>query len=145
MTEDESALIEILHEELGLTSYESRAYIAVLLHGVLSPGGVNQKSGIPRSRTYDVLKSLVEKGLLMEQAGRPRKYAPINPQVGLENMMMKLERKMLRQLEEKRKTAQRLSSYLTNLYTCTRARLFAEVLSLSEADRQKEIQTTICI
>ena len=143
MTEDECELIKILHEKLGLTSYESRAYIAILLHGVLSPTGVNQKSGIPRSRTYDVLKSLVEKGLLMEQAGRPRKYTPVDPPVGLGNMMMKLERKMRRRLEEKRKTAQRLSSSLTKLHTRTRARLFEEVLS--GAGRRKEIQTARAI
>jgi len=143
MTEDECELMETLHEKLELTPYESRAYIAILLHGVLSPRGVNQECGIPRSRTYDVLKSLAEKGLLIEQAGRPRKYIPVDPPVGLENMMMKLEREMLRQLEEKRKTAQGLSSSLTKLHTRTRARLFAEVLS--GAGRRKDIQTTRAI
>ncbi len=120
MAADEGKLIEILNEELGLTPYESKAYIALLLYGPLSPRGVNQKSGIPRPRTYDVLNSLVGKGLLMEQPGRPRMYAAVDPQVGLEKMMMELERKMLRQLEEKRKTAERLSSSLSKLHDKSR-------------------------
>lgn len=120
MTEDKEKLIELLNEELGLTPYESKAYIALLSHGPLSPQGVNQKSGIPRPRTYDVLNSLVGKGLLMEQPGRPRMYAAVDPQVGLEKMMMELERKMLRQLEEKRKTAERLSSSLSKLHDKSR-------------------------
>ena len=66
MAEEKEKLIEVLNEELGLTPYESKAYITVLVHGPLSPQGVNQKSGIPRPRTYDVLNSLVGKGLLME-------------------------------------------------------------------------------
>ena len=120
MTEDKEKIIELLNEELGLTPYESKAYIALLLHGPLSPRGVNQKSGIPRPRTYDVLNSLVGKGLLMEQPGRPRMYAAVDPQVGLGKMMTELERKTLRHLEEKRKTAERLSSSLSNLYDKSR-------------------------
>jgi len=114
--EDEEKLIEFLVEELSLTPYESKAYLAVLLYGPLSPRGVNQKSGIPRPRTYDVLNSLVGKGLLIEQPGRPRMYAAVNPKVGLERMMRELEKRMLRQIEEKRKSIERLISDLSIIY-----------------------------
>lgn len=127
MIEDKDRLVELLNEELGLTPYESKAYIALLLHGPLSPKGVNQKSGIPRPRTYDVLNSLVGKGLLMEQPGRPRMYAAVDPQVGLEKMMKELESKVLRQLEEKRKTAERLSSALSKLHDKSREMAIKEV------------------
>jgi len=120
VSEDEEKLLELLNEELGLTPYESKAYIALLVHGSLSPLGVTQKSGIPRPRTYDVLNSLVGKGLLMEQPGRPTKYAAVEPQVGLERMMMKFERRMHEELEEKRKTANRLGSLLSELYAKSR-------------------------
>jgi len=119
MAEDKEKLIELLNEELDLTPYESKAYVALLLHGPLSPQGVNQKSGIPRPRTYDVLNSLVGKGLLMEQPGRPRMYAAVNPRVALDKMLTELERKMLRQLEEKRKTVERLSSSLSKFHDKT--------------------------
>lgn len=115
-TDDKEKLIELLNKQLSLTPYESKAYIAVLLHGPLSPRGVNQKSGIPRPRTYDVLNSLVGKGLLMEQPGRPRMYAAVNPPLGLDRMMADLERKMFRQLEVQRRTAERLSSALSRLH-----------------------------
>jgi len=120
VSEDKERLIELLTEELGLTPYESKAYMALLLHGPLSPQGVNQKSGIPRPRTYDVLNSLIGKGLLMEQPGRPTMYAAVDPKVGLEKMMTELERKTLRQLEEKRKTAERLSSTFSRLHDKSR-------------------------
>jgi len=118
--EDKEKLIELLNEELGLTPYESRAYVAILLHGPLSPQGVNQKSGIPRPRTYDVLNSLVGKGLLMEQPGRPPMYAAVDPRISLEKMMIALERKMHRQLEEKKKTAEKLSFSLSELHDKSR-------------------------
>jgi sugar-specific transcriptional regulator TrmB len=116
VNEDKDKLTELLNEELGLTPYESKAYIALLLCGPLSPQGVNQKSGIPRPRTYDVLNGLVGKGLLMEQPGRPTVYAVVDPRVGLEKMMVELERKMFSELEEKRKTIERLSSSLSKLH-----------------------------
>jgi len=116
ISENEEKLTEFLVEELDLTPYESKAYLAVLLYGPLSPMGVNQKSGIPRPRTYDVLNSLVGKGLLMEQPGRPRMYTAVNPKVGLERMMRELERRMLRQIEEKRKNIERLISELSIIY-----------------------------
>jgi len=119
-TDDKEKLIELLNKQLSLTPYESKAYIAVLLHGPLSPRGVNQKSGIPRPRTYDVLNSLVGKGLLMEQPGRPRMYAAVNPPLGLDRMMADLERKMFRQLEVQRRTAERLSSALSRLHDKSR-------------------------
>lgn len=114
--EDIDKLIELLNEEMGLTPYESRAYMALLQHGPLSPQGVNQKSGIPRPRTYDVLNSLLGKGLLIEEPGKPRFYAAVDPRVGLDNMMAGIESKMLRQLEEKRKATERLISTLSKLH-----------------------------
>lgn len=117
---DKEKLVEFLNEKLGLTPYESKANMALLAHGPLSPQGINQKSGIPRPRTYDVLNSLVGKGLLVEQPGRPTIYAVVDPRVGIAKMMMEIERITLRQLEEKRKTAERLSSYLSELYVKTR-------------------------
>jgi len=116
LAEDEAKLAEFLVEELNLTPYESKAYLTVLLYGPLSPMGVNQKSSIPRPRTYDVLNSLVGKGLLIEQPGRPRMYAVVNPKVGLERMMKELERRMLRQIEEKKKNVEKLISDLSLIY-----------------------------
>lgn len=116
---DREKLVELLNEELSLTPYESRAYLALLMHGPLSPQGVNQKSGIPRPRTYDVLNSLVGKGLLMEQPGRPPMYAAVDPKVGIERMTIELERRVLRQLEERREISKKLSLSLSKLHDKT--------------------------
>jgi len=128
ISEDKEKLTEFLVKELDLTPYESKAYLAVLLYGPLSPMGVNQKSGIPRPRTYDVLNSLVGKGLLMEQPGRPRMYTAVNPKVGLERMMKELEGRMLRQIEEKRKNIERLISELSVIYDRRREMTLEEEL-----------------
>jgi len=109
-------LAEILNKQLGLTPYESRAYISLLMHGPMSPTELAQKAGIPRPRTYDVLQSLMERGLLIEQSGKPSIYAAAEPTQGLKNLITTIELETSRQLEEKRKAIQVLANLLSKMY-----------------------------
>jgi len=109
-------LVEILDKELGLTPYEARTYVSLIVHGPMSPSELAQKAGIPRPRTYDVLRSLVEKGLLIEQIGKPSIYAAVEPKQGLKNLLITMEMETLRKLEEKRKTVQTLAKLLSPIY-----------------------------
>jgi sugar-specific transcriptional regulator TrmB len=43
-------------------------------------------SGVPRSRTYDVLESLEKKGFAIEKLGKPVKYLGVKPNVILEKL-----------------------------------------------------------
>jgi len=109
-------LAEILNKQLGLTPYESRAYVSLMIQGPMSPSELAQKTGIPRPRAYDVLRSLMEKGLLLEQSGKPSIYAAVEPAQGLKNLLIGIEMETLRRLEEKRKSAQTLTKLLSQMY-----------------------------
>jgi len=109
-------LAETLNKQLDLTPYESRAYVSLLMHGPMSPSEIAQKTGIPRPRAYDVLRSLVEKGLLVEQSGKPAIYGTVEPAQGLKNLLITIETETSRQLEEKRKAAQTLTKLLSQMY-----------------------------
>jgi sugar-specific transcriptional regulator TrmB len=117
MAEEKDMLIQALVDDVGLTPYEAKAYVALLYHGPLSPKGVNQKSGIPRPRTYDVLNSLVGKGLLMEQPGKPTKYLVVDPKIGLKKLTETLEKRMIREVEQKRSAVESLVSSLSEPYS----------------------------
>jgi len=116
MLPDKQKLERILTQDLGLTPYESKAYIALIIHGPMSPSDLNQKAGIPRPRTYDVLNSLVGKGLLLEQPGRPPVYEAIEPKHGLKNLLLEIEKDALAQLEEKRKIVYTIAESLMPQY-----------------------------
>lgn len=109
-------LAETLNEQLDLTPYESRAYVSLLMHGPMSPSEIAQKTGIPRPRAYDVLRSLMEKGLLIEQSGKPPIYGAVEPAHGLKNLLINIEMEASRQLEEKRKASQTLTELLSKMY-----------------------------
>lgn len=114
--EDSSKLTVTLNNELGLTPYESQAYVSLIIYGPMSPSELAKKSSIPRPRAYDVLRSLMEKGLLMEQSGKPSIYTAISPQQGLKNLLVNIETETLTQLEEKRRTVEKLTQMLLQTY-----------------------------
>ncbi|MGH2448419.1 MAG: TrmB family transcriptional regulator [Chloroflexota bacterium] len=64
---------------LGLTGYEARVYVALADRDSYSAGEVARRAGVPRQRIYDVLASLVDKGLASERPGDPAKYSAAEP------------------------------------------------------------------
>jgi HTH-type transcriptional regulator, sugar sensing transcriptional regulator len=72
---------------LGLTSYEARAYIALLRRDTLTAAETARLAGLPRQRVYDVLSSLVEKGLASTRPGRAVKYSATAPEQALERLL----------------------------------------------------------
>lgn len=75
---------------LGLTKYEAKAYITLLMKGITTAYDLAKASGIPQPRIYDVMESLAEKGLIEIQDGRPRKYRPIEPKTALNQLTRRL-------------------------------------------------------
>jgi sugar-specific transcriptional regulator TrmB len=61
-------------KELGLTEYETAAYLALVEGGQISASDVSSRSKVPYSRIYDVLGRLEEKAFIQVQRGRPTIY-----------------------------------------------------------------------
>ncbi len=72
---------------LGLTSYEARAYETLVRRDSYTAAEVARQSGLPRQRIYDVLGSLVGKGLATSRPGRQVKYAAIPPELAAERLL----------------------------------------------------------
>jgi sugar-specific transcriptional regulator TrmB len=84
---------------LGLTSYEAKAYLALTRRGSSTAAQVSRLAGVPRQRIYDVLASLVEKGLSSSKPGRVVKYAATAPELALERLLSD-HRQQLAELEQ---------------------------------------------
>jgi sugar-specific transcriptional regulator TrmB len=61
-------------KDLGLTEYETRAYIALVSGGPTTAGNLSKLANVPYSRVYDVLSKLERKGWIEIQSGRPVRY-----------------------------------------------------------------------
>jgi len=78
-------------KKLGLTEYEARVYIAVVELGEVEASEIARRSGVPRTRIYDVLAKLENSGLIQKIMGsRPAVYAAIPPKKALEPLKNKL-------------------------------------------------------
>jgi sugar-specific transcriptional regulator TrmB len=99
-------------QRLGLTSYEARAYLALLRRDSSTAAETARLASLPRQRVYDVLSSLVEKGLASTRPGKAVKYAATPPEQAVANLIAQ-HRQQLAELE--RDTASMLDS-LTPAY-----------------------------
>jgi sugar-specific transcriptional regulator TrmB len=72
---------------LGLTSYEARAYVSLVRRDSFTAAQVARTAGLPRQRIYDVLASLVERGLASARPGTVVKYAALAPELAIERLV----------------------------------------------------------
>src|SRR5918998_544079 len=84
--EDENKLVRHLGQ-LGLTSYEAKAYLALIRRDSFTAAQVARQAGLPRQRIYDVLGSLVQKGLASTRPGSVVKYAATAPDLAVERLI----------------------------------------------------------
>ena len=83
---------------LGLTSYEAKAYLALLRRDSSTAAQAARLANVPRQRIYDVLASLVDKGLASTRPGQVAKYAAVAPELALERLVSD-QREQLADLE----------------------------------------------
>ena len=83
---DDKATVERL-VRLGLTTYEARAYVSLVRRDSYTAAQIARTAGLPRQRIYDVLASLVEKGLASARPGTVVKYAASAPDLAVERLV----------------------------------------------------------
>ncbi|NCO11795.1 hypothetical protein CO038_03500 [Candidatus Pacearchaeota archaeon CG_4_9_14_0_2_um_filter_39_13] len=123
-------LVKKIKDHFNLNIYETKVWLALLSKGVVSVGETAELSGVPRSRTYDVLESLAKRGFAIIKIGKPVKYIAVEPKAIIE----KMKSNVLTEANEKVKTLSGLSEReeykeLEQLYTTGISPVRAEDLS----------------
>jgi sugar-specific transcriptional regulator TrmB len=96
--------IASLFKELGLTQYESNALTTLLERGELKAADVGRLAEVPKTRIYDILDKLVEKGFIINVGTSPKRYKVIDVNLVFEKL-----------LEEKRSQLQILESKISEI------------------------------
>lgn len=78
---------------IGLNLYERRLWVALLSKGNSTAGELADLSNVPRSRCYDVLESLADKGFVIVQPAKPMRYVAIKPRDAMERAKKRLLQK----------------------------------------------------
>lgn len=91
---------------IGLNLYERKLWVSLLAKGVATAGELSSIAHVPRSRTYDVLQTLADKGFVIVQTSKPLKYVAVPPSEALE----KAKQRLKEDLETKAERIERLKS-----------------------------------
>jgi len=75
--EDEYRKIASVLEKIGLSDYESRALVALIIKNQASADEVAELSRIPRTSAYKALQSLKDKEFITSVEGRPTIFYPV--------------------------------------------------------------------
>lgn len=81
-----------LRKIFDLNLYEVKVWTALLSRGVSTAGELSDISGVPRSRTYDILESLEKKGFVVMKLGKPIKFVALNPTEVIERVKKNVAR-----------------------------------------------------
>lgn len=74
-------------KKLGFSEYECKAYLKLLEVFPQNGYTLSKNSGIPRSRIYEVLKNLMDKQMVFEQAEEKNKlYYPMEPDIFIKKL-----------------------------------------------------------
>ncbi|WP_396610992.1 TrmB family transcriptional regulator [Haloferax sp. S1W] len=73
--------------ELGLSSYEEKAYRTLLVTGAATATALSEASDVPKGRIYDVLNGLEARQLVRTQSTQPTRYAAIDPATAVERLL----------------------------------------------------------
>lgn len=76
-------------KNIGLNLYERRLWVALLAKGTASAGELSALANVPRSRTYDILQSLADKGFVIVQTSKPIHFVAVAPEEALERVKKK--------------------------------------------------------
>ncbi len=97
-------------KKLGFSEYECKAYLTLLEDYPLNGYALSKNSGIPRSRIYEVLKNLITKQMVFEQAEEKNKlYYPMEPDIFIKKLK-----------ENYQAVFSNISQYAGNLYKTKR-------------------------
>ena len=85
---------------IGLNKYERNLWVALLSRGSSTAGELSDISSVPRSRCYDVLESLADRGFVIVQPGKPMKYVAIQPREALDRLKKKVQQEAVETSEK---------------------------------------------
>ncbi|WP_423747183.1 helix-turn-helix domain-containing protein (plasmid) [Haladaptatus sp. SPP-AMP-3] len=98
--------------ELGLSSYEEKAYRTLLVTGAVTATELSEDSGVPRGRIYDVLNGLEARTLVRTRSGEPKRYVAVEPETVVERLLAERTHELKREWNRYRERAETVRSNL---------------------------------
>jgi len=119
--------------EIGLTDSEIKVYLALLKLGQVSAGSIVDEAKVTRSKIYDILERLKNKGLVSFITKESTKYFSASNPDNLIEYLSEKERKIKQDKQEINKLLPELSSYLKETQKSKIAEIFFGIKGMENA------------
>ena len=119
---------------IGLTSYESEAYLALLKSRELTAEEISKTTSVPITRVYGTLEQLMQKGFARIMESRPKKFHAISPEEAKREYLTHVRRNFETNLLTMEETMRDLQRQVDPIYVESHLQVKAEELLESLED-----------
>jgi len=103
--------------ELGLTEWETKIYIELLSKRNFTSSELQKSAGIPRTKIYEVLLKLIDRGICTtRQAGKVKYYEAVEPKKALHKILEDYKNNYQDELEKKKILTEKLAGVFNPVY-----------------------------
>jgi sugar-specific transcriptional regulator TrmB len=113
---DEGLIAELLSNQFSLPKQETRAYLKLLDTSDLTLEQLAKEVNLPQGETTALVDSMLQRGLIIEATGVPKRYAPLHPRMTLTNLFKIYEKELVQSLRDRRATVDRVVNLLIPVY-----------------------------
>lgn len=118
-------MIEKIFSEFGLTTYETKVYLALTELGESTTGQILNKAGIHSGKIYQILESLKKKGFVSEVTKNGiKKYFPVEP-----NEILEFFKEKRKEVDEKEKLFKEILPELISKINERRGKIQIEIFT----------------
>src|SRR3989442_2328689 len=112
----ELQIAELISNQFTLPKQETRAYLKLLDTSELTLEQLAKELKLTEEGTSALVTSMIERGLIIEATGTPRRYAPLHPRMTLTNLFKIYEKELVQSLRDRRATVDRVVNLLIPVY-----------------------------
>lgn len=114
--------------QVGLTSYESEAYVALLQKRELTAEEISKMTSVPITRVYGTLEQLMQKGFSKIVQGRPKRFHAVSPEQAKREYLTHLRNNFETNLLAVEETMRHLQRQVEPIYVESHLQVKAEEL-----------------
>jgi sugar-specific transcriptional regulator TrmB len=113
---DEVQIAELLSRQFNLPREETLAYLKLLGTSDLTIEELAKELNLTGEVTRVLVARMIERGLIIEAIGTPKRYAPLHPRMTLTNLFKVYEKDLVQSLRDRRATVDRVVNLLIPIY-----------------------------
>ena len=113
---DGSQIAELLSRQFNLPTEETHAYLKLLDTSDLTLEQLANELNLSQEETRALVTNMIQRGLIIEASGSPKRYAPLHPRMILTNIFKVYEKELVQSLRDRRATVDRVVNMLIPVY-----------------------------